>query len=107
MLHNRSSKKVNAYRRDLTPDGLVNSLPVDQYPVKDFNINDCGFPKSDVTIMVEMATNRHTTEDQWKQFAARITTISHSTGVKVYDPEKKQFIREAVTDLVHQWNERL
>lgn len=58
-----------------TIDGLENVLPIDQFPVKEFNINKFGFPKSDITIFDELQKSASIDISLFNAFASRISAI--------------------------------
>lgn len=101
MLHKRLSSKTFRVHRNITPDGVVCSLPVDQFPCKDFNKNPCGFHKSDVSILAELSGQQQLDMDLYKQFAARINNIAAKQGVNIMSGDKID--REKATQLIHQW----
>lgn len=77
--------------RETTKDGLVKVLPVDQFSCKDFNRNKFGWPKSDLTLLLEYTTN-NVDLDKFNAFASRIHML------KAEKPNNK-----TVEQLIHEW----
>ena len=58
-----------------TPDGNVFTLGIEQFPVEPFNFNKFGFPKSDVTILIEATMNSGIYNDKFDRIASRLNVI--------------------------------
>lgn len=48
-----------------------NNVPIDQFPVQDFNMNSCGFPSSDVTLLMKSES-----EKLYNLYASRLQEIN-------------------------------
>lgn len=87
IFHENISRKKLRY-----PDGVLVKLPVDQFPVKEFNISRYGFPKSDVTMFDEMQKSTNQDMSLYAAFAARLGKIiaERPNGINLWlDPESK------------------
>lgn len=73
-------------------DKVVLSLPVDQFSVQDFNINAFGWPKSDITQIVELTSKKNIDTSRYEALAQRIHML------KAEPKNNKSF-----DDLLHDW----
>lgn len=75
----------------ITKDGVLVTLPVDQFPVKDFNLNQFGWPKSDLTMLMEYSKN-NVDLDKFNAFAQRIHMLKA-------EPKNNKTVEQ----LIHEW----
>lgn len=87
IFHNNSSRVVPR-----TSDGVVKSLPVDQFNVRDFNLNKFGWPKSDITLLVEVTQSKSFDVDRYNALASRIHMLRA-------EPKNNK----SVEQLIHEW----
>lgn len=74
-----------------TKDGILKSLPIDQFSVKDFNLNKFHWPKSDLTLLMEYTT-AHPDLEKFNAFAQRIHMLKA-------EPKNNKSVEE----LIHEW----
>lgn len=87
IFHNNTTRVVPR-----TSDGVVKSLPVDQFNVRDFNLNKYGWPKSDITLLVEVTQSKSFDVDRYNAFASRIHMLRA-------EPKNNK----SVEQLIHEW----
>lgn len=75
-----------------TADGTLKELPVDQFSLQEFNINSYGWPKSDLTQLIEISSSATYDESRMNAFAQRIHML------KAEKPNNK-----SLEELIHDW----
>lgn len=79
--------------RELKYNGVKMRLPVDPFPVKEFNINKDGFPSNDVALLI--AANKCDSDSRDTLFA------SLAARLRVFDAEKGN--TKSVKELFDSW----
>lgn len=58
-----------------TSDGSVRDLGIEQFPVQKGNININGFPKNDVTILMDLSNSSGVNSSRFEAIASRLNVI--------------------------------
>lgn len=66
-------KPINFFRLS---DGSIADIGIEQFPVNKGNINQNGFPKNDVTILLEVGAKSGVDTSRFEAIAARLNTIT-------------------------------
>lgn len=69
---------INKYVKSHLPlhdDGVPVRIGIDQFPVQPGNFNICGFPKSDVSLLLEISAKSGVNSSKFEQVASRLNAI--------------------------------
>lgn len=91
-MHKRIFRNNSGRVVSTTPDGVVKSLPVDNFSCESFNLNKFGHPKSDITLMLEYSNSVNFDVSKYNAFAQRLHML------KAEKPNNK-----TVEQLIHEW----
>ena len=79
----QKKNNVRLHSRKTFPDGVLKSLPVDQFPVHKSNINAFGFPSNDIQVLRELSAKGGINNDRFEFAASRLNAI------RAFDNSKK------------------
>lgn len=71
------------FSRPHFPDGVLMTLPVDQFPCESCNINAFGFPKNDISLLRELSAKGGINNSRFEAAASRLNVIRASDNSKM------------------------